>query len=378
VKILIIGEYSGVSKNLKCGFSKLGHHATIFTEGDGWKKIKSDDTDVFLGYRGNNYKLMGENIRGTWRLRGFFQFLKLKNKLKKSVNIYDFVIIINYEFLKLSFLELTPKFSYSDIRKVSKKGAPIFVLACGDDLPYLSEGKKMRYYLHNKMDVSNNKYFKKNYINLFDSLSDNITSIIPGMYDYAFAYRNFSRAKNLIIEKTIPFALDSSKIKPYNEIKNDTIKIFHGINQLNWLKGTPIIIKALDIIKTKYKSKVDIIIKESMPFNEYFKVMKETNIIIDQCQSYSYGMNAVYGMALGKVVFSGNEKECMEEFERNDIPIINILPEVNDIVFKLEKFINNTHLIKDYSEKSSNFARDFHNDKKVARKFLNLAETYIK
>jgi hypothetical protein len=83
-------------------------------------------------------------------------------------------------------------------------------------------------------------------------------------------------------------------------------------------------------------------------------------------------------MALGKVVFSGNEKECMEEFERNDIPIINILPEVNDIVFKLEKFINNTHLIKEYSEKSSNFARDFHNDKKVARKFLNLAETYIK
>ena len=74
MRILIIGEYSGVSKNLKSGFAKLGHSATVFSEGDGWKKITTDKKDVCLGYRGNNYRFNGKNIRGTWRLRGFFQF----------------------------------------------------------------------------------------------------------------------------------------------------------------------------------------------------------------------------------------------------------------------------------------------------------------
>ena len=32
MRILIIGEYSGVSKNLKSGFAKLGHSATVFSE----------------------------------------------------------------------------------------------------------------------------------------------------------------------------------------------------------------------------------------------------------------------------------------------------------------------------------------------------------
>jgi hypothetical protein len=132
----------------------------------------------------------------------------------------------------------------------------------------------------------------------------------------------------------------------------------------------------LRILKQKYPNKIEISIKGGMPLAEYIKVLRESNIIIDQCKSYSYGMNAIYSMALGKVVLSGNEPECIKEFGRNDIPIINILPEVNDIVNKLQRFIEQPSLINEYGKKGREFVEDFHNDIMVAKQFLDLKEKY--
>lgn len=374
MNILIVGEYSGVSKNLKAGFTRLGHSTTIFSDGDGWKKIKTANTDFCFDYK-SNYTFREINLRGTWRLKSLFQYFQFKKSLQKLNHKFDFVIIINYEFLRTSNFEISPKFSFSDLQTVSKKKAPFFLMACGDDLAYLTEGCKMRYWPHDKSNLTNSKYFKKKYLKLFDNLPNYITAVIPGMYEYANAYRTLNQAKELRIEKSIPFALDCNAIQPYNVINDGIIKIYHGINREDF-KGTPIIREALDIIKKRYPEKVDVRIEGSMPLEEYLKVLKESNIIIDQCKSYSYGMNAIYGMALGKLVFSGNEKECLDEFGRQDIPIVNILPEVNDIVANLEKFIINPHLILEFGKRSREFVVDFHNEVTVANNYISLMQTY--
>lgn len=374
MNILLIGEYSGVSKNLKQGFTKLGHNATIFSDGDGWKKIKVEGNDVSFNYK-ENYKLKDSTIRGSWRLKAFIQYFQFKNAVKQFYNTFDFVIIINYEFIRTPWFELSPKFSFLDIKKVLKKKAPIFLMACGDEYPYLTEGKKMRYWPHDCSNLSNSKYFKTRYLSIFKNLHTSISAVVPGMFEYANAYRNCEMANKITIEKTIPFAFDTSKIECYNKLNNNVIKIYHGINREDF-KGTPIIKKALEIIKEKYPNKVQIRIEGGMPLAEYINVLKESNIIIDQCKSYSYGMNAIYAMALGKVVFSGNEPECMKEFGRNDIPIINILPEVDDIVAKLETFINAPNLINEYSKKGRAFVEDFHNNIDVASKYIDLYHKY--
>jgi hypothetical protein len=46
LKILLLGEFSALHKNLKEGLVALGHDVTIASDGDGWKGIKGD---VFLG-----------------------------------------------------------------------------------------------------------------------------------------------------------------------------------------------------------------------------------------------------------------------------------------------------------------------------------------
>ena len=46
MKILFLGEFSSLYKNLKEGLLELGHEAVVASYGDGWKKIP---TDIYLG-----------------------------------------------------------------------------------------------------------------------------------------------------------------------------------------------------------------------------------------------------------------------------------------------------------------------------------------
>lgn len=108
-----------------------------------------------------------------------------------------------------------------------------------------------------------------------------------------------------------------------------------------------------------------------MPLKDYLKVLEETNIIVDQSLSYEYGMNAVYSMAMGKVVLSGNEPECQKEFGRTDIPVINILPSVEDIYNKLEKLVIDKKSVIEIGEKSRMYVEDFHHHVKVAQQYVD-------
>lgn len=116
---------------------------------------------------------------------------------------------------------------------------------------------------------------------------------------------------------------------------------------------------------------MDVQIVEHVPFGKYIDLVKHTNILIDQCQSYSYGMNAIIGMAAGKVVLSGNELECQREFKQ-EIPIVNIRPNEDFIFNQLEYLITHPEIIDNLSSKSALFARNFHDSKLVASRYLAL------
>jgi hypothetical protein len=125
-------------------------------------------------------------------------------------------------------------------------------------------------------------------------------------------------------------------------------------------------------IKDKYPDKVEIIVDGLMPLNKYLQLIKNVDIVIDQCLSYEYGMNAVYSMAMGKVVLSGNEIETQIHFQRSDIPIINILPSADDIFDKLERLIFDPNKILELSKKSRIFVEEFHDSIKVANQFIQI------
>ena len=46
MKILIIGEFSGLAKNLKIGLNYLGNQVSIVSTGDGFKNIEIEKDDI--------------------------------------------------------------------------------------------------------------------------------------------------------------------------------------------------------------------------------------------------------------------------------------------------------------------------------------------
>ena len=60
MKILLLGEYSGIHKNLKEGLVELGHDCVVASAGDNWKKISTDINleSIFKGLVGKaEYRL---------------------------------------------------------------------------------------------------------------------------------------------------------------------------------------------------------------------------------------------------------------------------------------------------------------------------------
>lgn len=360
MRILIIGEYSGFAYNLAIGFEELGHEVIEFGSLDGIKNIPQ--TSKSFLYNNQNYTI-GSLF---WRIREISNFLRYKKDIKKFHHYFDVVFIINYTFLRLEFDFSHPRFSINDIKHVIKPHGKVFMSSCGADLPVMEFAKKLRYTPYSS------EYMKSCYGWRFKQVLKRtlklIDGVIPTMYEYAEAYRQFSENNSIVkVLSTIPLPLDCHRYK-FEKTFNEKVVVFHGKARLT--KGGNYIIPALERLKKMYPNKVDIVIQGNLPFAEYIKILSKADIVVDQCRGYSYGMNAIIAMAMGKIVLSGNEPECEREFNM-EVPIINILPDSDDIFNKLEELINGSEdFLRELSRKSYDFCNYFHDSKIIAKKYI--------
>lgn len=360
MKILIIGDYSSFGLMLKKGFLQHNIETNLISTGDSWKKI--DGSDIKLK---NDVK----NLLKKIVIRIYNRYLLYKF-IKKKENHYDYILIMNQQFIGFKLKDrLRLSFTLEEIKKILSLNGKIYLLACGTDSYYLRAKEKLEYFTYDQM--LNLKKELEVYLRNEKELFKEIAGIIPTMYDYTLGYKDSIWKSKLTT--TVPLAFSVKEIPYVKNVIKDKIYIFHGIIREEF-KGTRYIKKAMENIKEKYPDKVEIILDGNMPLEEYKKILKRANIIIDQCKSYSYGMNALYGMAMGKVVFSGNEAECRKEFKREDVPIINIKPNVKDIEGKIEYFVKNPELIFKIGEKSRKFVEEFHDCEVITSQYLKIFE----
>lgn len=138
------------------------------------------------------------------------------------------------------------------------------------------------------------------------------------------------------------------------------------------------------MIKEKYAESVNINIIERIPLKEFLVEVANSDIVVDQALTYEYGYNALYGMAMGKVVLSGNNslefnvniKLVMHNVIKN--PVIDISPNSEQIYNVLEELILNPEKIKKYGKSSYNYVRLVHNFDKVASIYANLYMSTLK
>jgi hypothetical protein len=113
-----------------------------------------------------------------------------------------------------------------------------------------------------------------------------------------------------------------------------------------------------------------------MPLDEYLEFLKGVNVVVDQAYSVSAGVNALYNMAMGKVVLGGGDQEFLDELGVKESPLIQIKPSVEDIEFELEKIIINRNEIERVGKLSRSFVERHHNYSLVARKYLEVWESW--
>ncbi len=350
MKILLIGEYSGVHSNLKLGLVELNCNVDFTSGGDGYKKIGVND--IFFPNSDNYF------------IRKFLKFVYLFWGLRKLKG-YDVVQIIDHNI----FGGLKYGYNYRILKYIKKNNSKMYLVSSGSSHYYSEFAKTLDYNPLNESKIYDGykKRFpaKKSFQNN-ENVARLVDGIIPTTYSYRKAYEIFDKTKSTI---PLPIHLANFNFRP-QVFENNKIKILHGISRPGF-KGSRFIIPALERIRLNFPDTVEIIIEGNIPFNEYIKLVEKVNIVVDQALSYEYGMNAVFSMALGKVVLSGNEDLSSKEFGNVTIPIINIKPTEGDIYDKLEDLILNKSKIIELSKKSRKYVERIHDSKIVAEKFLN-------
>lgn len=354
MRILLLGEFSALHKNLKDGLVELGHDVTVASAGDGWKRISSDIN-------------LGSGKKGlSGKVENFFLLLKAIPKFK-NYDIVQFIAPVLFS----RYLVIN-KFVTGYISSHNKK---VF-LVCAGAAPKISPIAD--FFEKNFKYPQLYKEIKRSSANMWSQTAEGreyndwflrqIDGLIPIMYEYSQGFRDIAYPK---IRPTIPIPINIDETQYEDNVIEERLIIFHGLNR-EGEKGTPIIREAMKKLQRDYPNEVECIIDGKIPLNDYMDYLKRANIIIDQAYSVSIGMNGIYSLAMGKVVIGGGEQEFLDEFEIDKSPLIPIQPTVEDIYNQLERILKRRGDILEMGRASRRFAEQLHDYKKIAQRYVDV------
>ncbi len=363
MKILLLGEYSNVHATLADGLRQLGHQVTVLSNGDFWKDYPRDIDLVRIPGKVGGILYLGKLLTVIRKLRG-----------------YDIVQLINPMFLELKAERIFPVYRY--LRKHNKKvilggyGMDYYwVHVCCQDKPLRYSDFNIDGELRTNADALKEK---KDWLGtakerLNRMIAGDCDGIVTGLYEYWACYRPAFPQKTTYI----PFP-----IRPYMQPGDipDTIpervKLFIGINKSrSEYKGTDIMLRAAQAVAEKYPDRTDLRIAESLPFQEYVKMMNGSDAILDQLYSYTPSMNSLEAMARGIVCIGGGEPENYEIIHEDELrPIINVLPNYRSVYDELERLVLHPERIPLLKRQSVAYINRHHDYINIARQY----EAYYK
>ena len=131
-------------------------------------------------------------------------------------------------------------------------------------------------------------------------------------------------------------------------------------------------LRALQRLHDKYPTQCEIIKAESVPYEEYQHLMDTSDVILDQLYSYTPAMNALLAMAKGLILVGGGEPENYEILDEKELrPIINVLPDEEDVFCKLEELVLRPERLKQLSAESRLYVERHHDHRKVAAQYID-------
>lgn len=365
MKILLLGEYSNVHWTLACALRELGHEVCVVSDGDAWKGYP---TDVALR-------------RKPGRLGSIAYLCKVLRLLPK-LRGYDVVQLIN----PVDFIELKAERGIRIYDYLKKHNKRVFLGAYGYDYYYVYDSvvrRTLRYcdfYTPTREVVHEwNERNERDWLHTFKKeasmhVAQTCDGIISGLYEYDVAYRACLPEKTHFIPFPVALSKNIFHACEKDLSKDRKIRFFIGIQrQRSILKGTDIMLRALERLVRDYPDQAEMVKAESVPFAQYKEMLQSSDVLLDQIYSYTPAMNALQAMSQGLIVVGGGEEENYEILGEKELrPIVNVQPDEEDVYRQLEQLVLHPERIAQLKRESVEYVRRHHDSIKVAKQYLDV------
>mgnify|MGYP002619932716 CR=1 FL=1 len=365
MKILLLGEYSNVHHTLAEGLKALGHEVLLVSGGDFWKNYPRDIDVARRPGKLGGMMLVAKVLSLLPRLRGF-----------------DVVQLINPMFVELKAERILPLYRY-----LRRYNCAMVMGAFGMDYYWVkvnTDDRPLRYsdfnfgseIRHDKAaEVERRDWIDTPKGRLNQHIAHDCDAIVTGLYEYQATYGP------LFPEKTrfIPYPIETQKALATEKPLTLPIRIFVGLSkERSVYKGTDVMLRAAQDVAKRYPDRVCLRITKGVPFDEYQRIMNDSDVLLDQLYSYTPAMNALLAMQKGIVVVGGGEPENYEILGEKELrPIINVLPSYESVYHELEQLALHPERLPQLKADSQEYIRRHHDHIKVARQYESLYATLL-
>lgn len=362
MKILLIGEYSNVHWSLAEGLRAAGHDVTVVSNGDFWKNYPCDiRIERHPGGRIEALKYLTRSVSAFSRFRG-----------------YDIVQLINPMFLELKAGRIAPFYRY-----LRKHNGKVYLDAYGMDHYYVKACLENRFdYSELSVggifrDIPDNQAAVRDWIDgekapLNRMIAEDCDGIIAGLWEYYISYKEDFPDKTTYIP--FPVAIPDSPAERYLSEPDSRLRLFLGIQRSrSRFKGTDILLPILRQLTEEYPDRFELMTVENVPFDEYRRKMRSSDILIDQLYSPTPNMNSLLAMSQGLIVAGGGEEEPYRFIGENELrPIINLPCDTDGIRAAFLRLLDETpqslHKLK---SDSIAYVRKHHDPAAIASRYID-------
>lgn len=371
MKILLVGEFSGVHNQLMEQFLKDGHICDLVSDGDGWKGF----TNTISVPKRKSIRKLGKILYPLLDFIGLagLGHYWLSRKMFSELSSYDVIQFINPVSIK-SFGAIGNLLLFRQLSKLSNN---INLCALGGDFNvekfYLSG--KLKYSPWTGLNIKSLYFYYQNisfffpmYVLLHFYVCKKIKRIIPGLYEYKQAY-----IKNRKCSEIIRLPINCAEYGDVKKEREGKVKIFYSKKPHMgdyYKKGYAYFDEAIKMLEQD-NVPFDLVTANGIPFHEYKKLLLDCDVLLDQTLSYDRGMSGVIGMANGMITFTGNESD-VEKFFQVKIPCVNAIPDSKEIYKKLKDIIINSEDYTSLKKESVKFVREYHSVEKIASDYIKV------
>lgn len=370
MKILLIGENSGVHNTLAEGLRGLGHEVVVASNGDFWKKFYSD---IDLS-RGNKLLFLLKLMKALPKMRGF-----------------DVVQLISPIFIDIKAQWHFPLYNY-----LRKHNGKIVLCAVGLNYYYSYVNRNMKPMKFSDFNIGTkerrSEYRDALYNDWVGSDKDRLNhliaadcdAIVAGAYEYWLPYsliderdKEGRRLSEKLYMVPFPFKLQD-EVHP---AKSGKIRFFIGISKGEWakVKGTDIMLRAARDLENKYSDRMELKVVSGVPYAEYCNMMNNSDVMLDQLNAYGPGMNALLTLSKGIVTVSGGEPEHYDIMgEKECRPIITVQPTYESVYNELERLILHPELLPKLKKESRRYVERNYDYRMIAKKYEEIYKKICK